>query len=32
MSCRHNVIAQSKGGDQNNVLVLGAHTDSVAAG
>lgn len=27
-----NVIAQSKAGDQNNVLALGAHTDSVAAG
>jgi len=27
-----NVIAQTKGGDQDNVLVLGGHTDSVEAG
>ncbi|KAH8194296.1 hypothetical protein TruAng_011534 [Truncatella angustata] len=27
-----NVIAQTKTGDKNNVLMLGAHTDSVAAG
>ncbi|KAF2221849.1 hypothetical protein BDZ85DRAFT_264489 [Elsinoe ampelina] len=27
-----NVIAQTKGGDQNNVLVIGGHSDSVAAG
>lgn len=27
-----NLFAQTKGGDQNNVLVLGAHADSVAAG
>jgi acetylornithine deacetylase/succinyl-diaminopimelate desuccinylase-like protein len=29
---RYNVIAQTKGGDQNNVLLAGAHTDSVKAG
>lgn len=28
----YNVIAQTKGGDQENVLVIGAHSDSVAAG
>ncbi|KAH8684825.1 putative leucine aminopeptidase 2 [Tricladium varicosporioides] len=28
----YNVIAQTKGGDQNNVLLAGAHTDSVKAG
>ncbi|KAL8845656.1 MAG: hypothetical protein Q9221_009182 [Calogaya cf. arnoldii] len=28
----YNVIAQTKGGDPNNVLVLTAHTDSVDAG
>lgn len=28
----YNVIAQTKGGDQENVLVVGAHSDSVAAG
>lgn len=28
----YNVIAQTKGGDPNNVLVVGAHTDSVKAG
>ncbi|KAG8161227.1 hypothetical protein KVR01_009491 [Diaporthe batatas] len=28
----YNVIAQTKGGDPNNVLQLGAHMDSVAAG
>ena len=28
---RYNVIAQTKGGDPNNVLVLTAHTDSVDA-
>ncbi|KAF4555908.1 Peptidase family M28-like protein 3 [Elsinoe fawcettii] len=27
-----NVIAQTKGGDQDNVLVIGGHSDSVAAG
>jgi hypothetical protein len=27
-----NVIAETKGGDHNNVLVLGGHSDSVAAG
>lgn len=27
-----NVIAETKGGDHKNVLVLGGHTDSVAAG
>lgn len=27
-----NVIAQKKGGDQNNVLLAGAHSDSVKAG
>lgn len=27
-----NVIAESKGGDKDNVLMLGGHTDSVAAG
>ena len=30
--CSYNVIAQTKGGDANNVLVLTAHTDSVDAG
>ena len=29
---RYNVIAQTTGGDQDNVLLLGAHTDSIAAG
>lgn len=28
----HNVIAQTKGGDPNNVVALGGHTDSVEAG
>lgn len=28
----YNVIAETKGGDHNNVLSLGAHTDSVEAG
>lgn len=28
----YNVIAQTKGGDPNNVLAVGGHTDSVAAG
>ncbi|TVY71565.1 Leucine aminopeptidase [Lachnellula suecica] len=28
----YNVIAQTKGGDQNNVVLAGAHTDSVKAG
>ncbi|KAF8464894.1 hypothetical protein BDZ91DRAFT_697546 [Kalaharituber pfeilii] len=28
----HNVIAQTRGGDQNNVIVTGGHTDSVGAG
>ena len=28
---RYNVIAQTSGGDPNNVLVLTAHTDSVDA-
>ncbi|KAH6622602.1 hypothetical protein F5144DRAFT_334443 [Chaetomium tenue] len=28
----YNVIAETKGGDHNNVLVLGGHTDSVPAG
>jgi Zn-dependent M28 family amino/carboxypeptidase len=28
----YNVIAETRGGDKNNVLVLGGHTDSVAAG
>ncbi|KAH9219245.1 putative leucine aminopeptidase 2 [Leptodontidium sp. 2 PMI_412] len=28
----YNVIAQTTGGDQDNVLLLGAHTDSIAAG
>ncbi|WEW59971.1 Leucyl aminopeptidase yscIV [Emydomyces testavorans] len=27
-----NVIAQTKGGDQNNVIMLGSHSDSVDAG
>ncbi|KAF8416440.1 hypothetical protein EV426DRAFT_421870 [Tirmania nivea] len=27
-----NIIAQTKGGDQNNVVLLGGHTDSVGAG
>ena len=27
-----NIIAQTKGGDQNNCVMLGAHSDSVAAG
>lgn len=28
----YNVIAQTKGGDQNNVILAGAHSDSVRAG
>jgi len=28
----YNVIAETKGGDHDNVLILGGHTDSVAAG
>jgi carboxypeptidase Q len=28
----YNVIAQTTGGDQNNVLQIGAHSDSVEAG
>jgi acetylornithine deacetylase/succinyl-diaminopimelate desuccinylase-like protein len=28
----YNVLAQTKGGDQNNVLLAGAHSDSVPAG
>ena len=28
----HNVIAETKGGDHDNVIALGAHTDSVEAG
>ena len=28
----HNVLAESKGGDPNNVVMAGAHLDSVAAG
>ncbi|KAE8371480.1 transferrin receptor [Aspergillus bertholletiae] len=28
----YNVVAQTKGGDQNNVVALGGHTDSVEAG
>ncbi|KAF2840271.1 Zn-dependent exopeptidase [Patellaria atrata CBS 101060] len=28
----HNVIATSKGGDQDNIIFTGAHTDSVVAG
>ncbi|KAF2688116.1 Zn-dependent exopeptidase [Lentithecium fluviatile CBS 122367] len=28
----YNVIAETKGGDKNNVLMLGGHTDSVFAG
>lgn len=28
----HNVFAQTKSGDQNNVVVAGGHTDSVGAG
>ena len=28
----HNVIIQTKAGDQNNVIMLGSHSDSVAAG
>ena len=32
MSQSYNVIAQTKGGDPDNVLVLTAHTDSVNAG
>lgn len=28
----HNILARSKAGDQNNVITLGAHTDSVLAG
>lgn len=28
----NNVIAETKGGDKNNVLVVGAHSDSVAEG
>lgn len=29
---RYNVIAQTKAGDAENVLMVGAHTDSVQAG
>jgi len=29
---RFNIIAQTKGGDQHNVVALGGHTDSVGAG
>lgn len=29
---RWNVIAETKGGNKNNVISLGAHTDSVEAG
>lgn len=32
MIYRYNVLATTKSGNQNEVLVLGAHTDSVAAG
>lgn len=28
----HNVIAQTKDGDPNNVIMIGAHTDSVPEG
>ncbi|KAI9315602.1 glutamate carboxypeptidase II [Dichotomocladium elegans] len=28
----HNVIAETKGGDKSNVIVIGGHSDSVAAG
>lgn len=28
----HNVIAQTKDGDPNNVVMIGAHTDSVPEG
>ena len=28
----YNVIAETKGGDKNNVLMIGGHTDSVFAG
>ncbi|CAL3969033.1 unnamed protein product [Diplocarpon coronariae] len=28
----YNIIAETRGGDHDNVLMLGAHTDSVAAG
>ena len=28
----YNVIAETKGGDHDNVLILGGHSDSVAAG
>lgn len=32
VASRYNVIAETKTGDHNNVLMLGAHTDSVEAG
>ena len=32
MKSSYNVIAQTTGGDQNNVLIVGAHSDSVPAG
>ena len=32
MVFRYNVLAQTKGGDQNSVVMLGAHSDSVDAG
>jgi hypothetical protein len=32
VSTTYNVIAQTKGGDQNNVIHIGGHSDSVAAG
>ena len=28
----HNIIAETKTGDHNNVITVGAHTDSVTAG
>lgn len=31
-ACRYNIIAQTKGGDRDNVLHLGAHMDSAAEG
>ena len=30
--CSHNIIATSRRGDDDNILMLGAHSDSVAAG
>jgi acetylornithine deacetylase/succinyl-diaminopimelate desuccinylase-like protein len=32
ISHRYNIIATTKTGDQNNVIMIGAHSDSVNAG